>query len=185
MFRFLVRQKQVNSGCNGARFLEVLEPREVAFPFGRGRLQLDVVPLAKASRENERGGGVIAEPVGASLVRFVTVDASNRGILGPRSLDEQSVLPDHNVTKPEDPHDRGDAHMRQIERIDSLDLHSRHEGARRLAVLGKHVGRAVAVVEVVARAPTEVFWAGHNLMIDSFCPTDGMNQWAFFVTPEA
>ena len=74
MFDVIFGDEQSNGSGLGVGVLEIVVPGEVGLPLPCWRLQLDILLLGEAGREDEGGRGVVAEPVGASLVSLISID---------------------------------------------------------------------------------------------------------------
>ena len=95
------------------------------------------------------------------------------------------ILPNFPLLKLKtDLHDGGHAHRGEVELVDGLDLHPGGEGARRLHVLGEHVGRAVALLEAVLLAAAVVLLRGLDLVAHAPRPTHRVDQGARLVAPK-
>ena len=80
-------------------------------------------------------------------------------------------------------HDRRDADGGQIQRVDSLQLHSGDKISRRRSVFWEHVRGAIGVQVVVHGAAVEVLLTGHDLMAHTTSPANRVDKRTFLVTP--
>ena len=87
---------------------------------------------------------MVAEPVGAGLVRLVAVDPDH-DVTETQNLDQEREKDGQHliqfadklfIAALSDLHDGGDADGGEVERVDGLDLHAGAEGARGLNVPG-------------------------------------------------
>ena len=78
MLDIILGNEKSDRSSLGVGILKIVIPGEVGLPLPCWGLQLDVLLLREAGREDERRRGVVAEPVRPALISLITVDPIER-----------------------------------------------------------------------------------------------------------